>query len=122
MLREENCTPAEEGQPACSTYGWVQGTSMATPNAAGVAALIISQYGDFTPRNGQKIHMAPTEVESILQITANNRPCPDPRTVEYPLFQTAICQGNAGYNGFYGKGIVDALKAVTEYPQKTTQG
>ena len=34
----------------------------------------------------------------------------------------ATCQGNAGYNGFFGKGIVDALKAVTEYPQKTTQG
>ena len=121
VLREENCVGLEEGQ-ACSTYGWVQGTSMATPNTAGVAALIISQYGDFTPDNGQKIHMAPTEVESILQITANNRPCPDPRTVEYPLFQTAACQGNAGYNGFYGKGIVDALKAVTEYPHKTTQG
>jgi hypothetical protein len=23
------------------------------------------------------------------------------------------CQGDAGYNNFYGKGIVDAFKAVT---------
>src|SRR5205085_6013156 len=34
--------------PPCYLYGYVQGTSMATPNAAGVAALIISQYGDFS--------------------------------------------------------------------------
>lgn len=48
--------------------------------------------------------MAPTEVESILQITANNRPCPQPRTVTYPLISRATAaQGNAGYNGFYGK-------------------
>jgi len=24
------------------------------------------------------------------------------------------CQGNTGYNNFYGKGMVDAFKAVTE--------
>jgi lantibiotic leader peptide-processing serine protease len=34
------------GAPPCGLYGYVQGTSIATPNAAGVAALIISQYGD----------------------------------------------------------------------------
>jgi hypothetical protein len=26
---------------------------------------------------------------------------------------TATCQGDTGYNSFFGKGIVDALKAVT---------
>jgi hypothetical protein len=26
---------------------------------------------------------------------------------------TATCQGDTGYNDFFGKGIVDALKAVT---------
>ena len=41
---------------------------------------------------------------------------------QYPLFATATCQGNAGYNGYFGKGIIDALKAVTQYPQKTTFG
>lgn len=103
-LLEQDCTPT-----ACGTYAWVQGTSMATPNAAGVAALIISQHGD----------LAPGTVEAHLQRTANNRPCPQPRTVTYPptgLPQTASCNGNAGYNGFFGSGIADALKAVTESP------
>ena len=89
---------------------------MAAPNAAGVAALIISQYGDFSPSNGNKPHMSPTSVESILQITANNQPCPEPNTVvQGPgfLFPTATCYGGAGQNSFFGKGIVDALKAVT---------
>jgi subtilisin family serine protease len=103
----EQCTgPA--GTSPCFLYGYVQGTSMATPNAAGVAALIVSQYGD--------PHMSPTRVESILQTTANNQPCPDPKTVVQGggvTFPTATCQGGIGQNSFFGKGIVDALNAVT---------
>lgn len=93
--------------PNC--YVFAGGTSMACPNAAGVCALIISQYGDFTPDNSKKLHMSPQAVESILQQTANNQPCPDVYVVP-----TQNCQGNAGYNNFYGKGIVDAFKAVTQ--------
>jgi lantibiotic leader peptide-processing serine protease len=116
----EQCT-GPGGTPPCFLYGYVQGTSMATPNAAGVAALIISQYGDFAANNQNKPHMSPTQVEQILQISANNQPCPEPKTVvQGPGFQfaTATCQGasgtvGAGYDNFFGKGIVDALKAVT---------
>src|SRR4051794_8375986 len=111
----ERCT-GPGGTPPCFLYGYVQGTSMATPNVAGVAALIISQYGDFSPNNQNKPHMSPTAVESVLQTTANNHPCPEPNTVVQgpgEAFPTATCQGNTGYNSFYGKGIVDALKAVT---------
>ena len=95
---------------------------MATPNTAGVAALIISEYGDFS-NNPNKIHMSPTQVEQYLQISANNQPCPTPKTVTQgpgvgflpggTAFPTATCQGDTGYNSFFGKGIVDALKAVT---------
>jgi subtilisin family serine protease len=93
-----------------ATYVLASGTSMACPQAAGVCALIISQYGDFsTNGNGRKAHMSPQAVESILQQTANNQPCPDIYVVP-----TQRCQGNAGYNNFYGKGIVDAFKGVTE--------
>ena len=105
-----------------AVWAFSSGTSMATPNAAGVVALIISQYGDFTPDNSQKPHMSPQAVESILQQTANNQPCPEPNTVNYVYYNgqpvpdvepNQTCQGDAGYNNFYGKGIVDALKAVT---------
>ncbi|HJQ34477.1 MAG TPA: S8 family serine peptidase [Pyrinomonadaceae bacterium] len=113
-----------------NAYAFASGTSMATPNAAGVAALIVSQYGDFTTDNSNKPHMSPQRVESYLQQTANNQPCPEPRTVNYVLaFPVGTspagtpvenpdqrCQGEAGYNNFYGKGIVDAFKAVTEAP------
>jgi hypothetical protein len=87
---------------------------MATPNAAGVAALIIAQYGDAV-RSPNKTHMSPTTVEQYLQISANNQPCPDGPVIAGPGFPvpTSTCSGDVGYNNFYGKGIVDALKAVT---------
>ncbi len=108
-------------------YVFASGTSMATPNAAGVVALIISQYGDFTSSHSKKPHMSPQAVEATLQQTANNQPCPTPREVNYftviPSSEGPVgtpveapnqrCQGDAGYNNFYGNGIVDAFKAVT---------
>jgi subtilisin family serine protease len=111
-----------------NAYAFASGTSMATPNAAGVVALIVSQYGDFTPDNSTKPHMSPQAVEAILQQTANNQPCPQPRQVNYfTVFAVGTrpagspvespnqrCQGDAGYNNFFGKGMVDAFKAVTE--------
>ncbi|HEY6190135.1 MAG TPA: S8 family serine peptidase [Pyrinomonadaceae bacterium] len=114
-----------------NAYAFASGTSMACPNAAGVCALIVSQFGDFTTTgSGRKAHMSPQRVEAYLQQTANNQPCPDPDVVNYvTVFPVGTlpagspvgepnqrCQGEAGYNNFYGKGIVDAFKAVTEAP------
>lgn len=106
-VETEQCT-GPGGTPPCYPYAWIQGTSMATPHVAGVAALIISEYGD--------PDLSPTRTEQILQISSNNQPCPEPRTVTagpgFPV-PTATCQGDVGYNNFFGKGIVDAVKAVT---------
>src|ERR1051325_4389366 len=62
-----------------NAYAFASGTSMACPNAAGVCALIVSQYGDFTPDNSNKPHISPQRVEAYLQQSANNQPCPEPR-------------------------------------------
>src|SRR5207249_2139064 len=95
-LVEQDCEPGF----GCATYAWEQGTSMAAPQAAGVAALIVSQYGP----------MAPDQLESRLEASATPDACPSPPTVTYDLppglfaFDTATCKGKPTANSFYGAG------------------
>ena len=92
---------------------------MASPHAVGVAALIVSQYGDREggrPR-GQR-GMNPRNVERILSATATNHACPDPALISYadvgrPAEFDALCEGSTANNSIWGDGIVDALAAVT---------
>ena len=103
----------------CGYYQYLQGTSMASPHAAGVAALIVSEYGQFT---GREVTMNPDDVQRVLEDTAFARPCPTPHTVSYrnegrdDSF-TATCVGDLAFNGFYGHGTVDAWSAVTNGEQ-----
>jgi subtilisin family serine protease len=101
----------------CAYYQWIQGTSMASPHAAGVAALIVSQYGH---RSGTGISLHPLFAQAYLEASATDTACmsnqPD-GTFSYafvnrPASYTTYCQGTPVYNGVYGHGIVDALKAV----------
>jgi lantibiotic leader peptide-processing serine protease len=87
-------------------YGLGAGTSMATPHVAGVAALIMSQFG----------RMPVGRVQAILNQTAIPQPCPpNPFDPTGDGAWLAICQGGT-YNGFYGHGQVDAYNAVTDTP------
>jgi len=102
----------------CAFYQYLQGTSMASPHAVGVAALIVSQWG--ASQDGG-FGLDPAVTESVLRSTATPHACPEPRAFTYtrhlPTGQTVtathLCEGPAEDNGFYGNGIVNALQAVT---------
>jgi lantibiotic leader peptide-processing serine protease len=100
----------------CAYYQLIQGTSMASPHATGVAALIVSKYGTPDTVHGG-LTISPDAVESMLVSTATKHACPTPRLVDYtivgrPASWNAYCDGGPGFNDFYGHGIVNALAAV----------
>jgi subtilisin family serine protease len=101
-------------QGVCALYQWLQGTSMASPHATGVAAIIVAQRGRRDPVHGG-LTFAPDRLESILRRTATDTPCPLQEPFTYPGFPgppfDAVCEGTPAFNGFYGDGIVNALAA-----------
>jgi subtilisin family serine protease len=99
-----------------AVYCYLQGTSMASPHVAGVAALVISRYG--TASNAKNGKMRPGAVQAVVQQTADPQPCPDSLPAGYNTIQPSpsgapqTCQGGIGHNSWYGNGQVNALSAV----------
>jgi subtilisin family serine protease len=94
-------TPCPMNAPGVAYYRFMAGTSQATAHVSGVAALVVSRFGDtHSSENGK---LRPGQVEAIIEQTADPIPCPpDPTT----------CEGDEGYNGWYGHGRVNALRAI----------
>jgi lantibiotic leader peptide-processing serine protease len=90
-----------------ATYCYQQGTSMASPHAAGVAALIASTGVT-----------SPGSIAAILQNTADKIDCPPDMSI-YAFFPAVdngapqVCTGDLDYNSFNGHGQINALSAVT---------
>lgn len=84
-------------------YDSLCGTSMAAPHVAGVAALVASRHPGATPRR----------MRAALAGHATPLACPDDYDLGGDGRQDAYCSGYARYNSFYGRGLVDALAAVS---------
>ncbi|MFE9040769.1 S8 family serine peptidase [Streptomyces sp. NPDC007818] len=101
--------PAVNGRILSTTvnggYNYKAGTSMASPHAAGVLALLKSTH----PWAG------PTTLKAMLYAQADDRACTNPYDIEGDGTIDAVCEGGKAKNGFYGAGLVDALDAVRKW-------
>ncbi|MFF1922325.1 S8 family serine peptidase [Streptomyces sp. NPDC058221] len=83
-------------------YGYMAGTSMASPHVAGVVALIKSRHP----------HASAAAVKALLAVEADATACGAPYDIDADGTVDAVCEGGRNHNGFYGAGVVDALDAV----------
>ena len=83
-----------------NSWGYKQGTSMAGPHVAGVAALALSAHPG----------MKPGQLASFLERTATSLDCPEGAYEPRPGYP-ATCTGGER-NSFYGAGNVNALNVV----------
>lgn len=79
-------------------YGFLNGTSMASPHAAGVAALIVEKHPDW----------GPGAVKAAVQRATGQLDCPSTQLDGDPR----RCYGENGRTSFFGHGLVDALAAA----------
>ncbi|MEV4612113.1 S8 family serine peptidase [Kitasatospora sp. NPDC049258] len=98
-------TPDKNGRVLSTVrggYGYMQGTSMASPHTVGVVALLASTH----PWAG------PDELRAMLIHQADEHVCPAVFNPSGDGAFAGVCEGTTAHNGFYGAGIVNAAKAA----------
>ena len=101
---EENGGPAYDGLTVLADggyrYGFLNGTSMSSPHAAGVAALVKQMHPGWSPG----------AIKAAVQRSAQQLSCPPVQLPGDPRH----CYGNGGRTSFFGHGLVDAAAAAGE--------
>ncbi|HTH04889.1 MAG TPA: S8 family serine peptidase [Ilumatobacteraceae bacterium] len=77
----------------------IDGTSMASPHAAGVAALVVQMHPGWSPG----------AVMAAVRASTQQMSCPGPDAPQLPF----PCSGKNGRTSYFGSGVVDALAAAT---------
>jgi subtilisin family serine protease len=88
-------------------YMALDGTSMASPHAAGVAALVRQMHPGWSSG----------AVAAAVERSAQPRSCPgpgEPMVYDFDLGQVVPCQGGDGRTSYFGHGLVDALAAASQ--------
>jgi subtilisin family serine protease len=85
-------------------YGFLNGTSMSSPHAAGVAALVKQIHPNWSPG----------AVKAAVQRSAQHLDCPPDWEPLSENDERERCYGNGGRTSFFGHGLVDAAAAAQE--------
>jgi len=98
-------------------YGWLQGTSMASPNAAGVAALVLSAHEELVGRPASLLRrLTDTANRSLVNYMGPNDPWNAAPSLDGTPCASGFCHIDQAHGiafaDAYGSGLVDAGAAV----------
>jgi subtilisin family serine protease len=85
-------------------YVYLNGTSMSSPHAAGVAALVKENHPKWSPG----------AIKAAVQRSAQHLDCPPDWEPLEPGDERERCYGGGGRTSFFGHGLVDAAAAAQE--------
>ncbi len=85
-------------------YVFLNGTSMASPHAAGVAALVVQRHPNW----------GPDAVKAAVERSAQKISCPPNWQPLGPNDERARCYGVNGRTSFFGHGLINALAAAQQ--------
>lgn len=116
--RKITITTNDPDEPIAA-YCYLQGTSMASPHVTGVAALILSRFGNHQgPEDGNG--NATGRLRRLIDLSTDPIACPSADVLaEYAHFPSVnndapqTCSGSPSFNTWYGHGQINALKAVS---------